>query len=283
MGTRSIGSTVSVVLLAGSLSAVVVAQEEVVAERVEGSGDSAVTGNLGVTSNYIWRGASQTSDAPAVQGGIDYGHGSGFYIGAWASNVNFGDSSDIIEDPDTGDLSIETSSGAQYELDSYIGWGGDLTENVALDLGYVYYHYGQIESGSDFGEIYANVGLWWFDVGAYYTTNSQIDDSDANADDSQGFVTGDISYYGAFNIDLAQSWSLGLTIGQYDFTNDGNVGVNGDRADLSYTYGQIDLTKSGGRYGDFTLSVSQAGEQANSGNDNPRVFVTWTKGWYQRK
>jgi len=47
-----------------------------------------VTGNLGLTSDYRFRGISQTQNAPAVQGGIDYTHSSGFYVGNWNSSVS---------------------------------------------------------------------------------------------------------------------------------------------------------------------------------------------------
>ena len=48
-----------------------------------------ITGNATVTNNYLWRGLTQTSNNAAVQGGIDYAHDSGFYIGTWVSNVNY--------------------------------------------------------------------------------------------------------------------------------------------------------------------------------------------------
>lgn len=266
---KTLRLAIGTALCAGGLATAVQAQEE------QESADSAFTANIGVTSNYVWRGASQTLNGPAVQGGVDYGDGSGFYIGTWMSNVNFGDSVELTDEDEDGVSDGGTvESGFDYELDGYIGWGGDLAENVGLDLGYVYYHYGQLESGYDFGEVYANVSLWWFNVGAYYTTNSQIDGNDFEKDTSK-FVSGDIFYYGAFAFDFAQSWSLGLTVGQYDFNNDSSANP------LSYTYGQIDLSKSAGRYGDFTLSVSQAGEEAD-GNDNTKVFVTWSKGWYSK-
>ena len=47
-----------------------------------------VTGNLGLTSDYRFRGVSQSQNAPAVQGGVDYAHSSGFYIGNWNSSVS---------------------------------------------------------------------------------------------------------------------------------------------------------------------------------------------------
>ena len=51
---------------------------------------SAVSANVSFTSDYIWRGMTQ-SDGPAIQGGFDYANDSGFYAGIWGSNVNFND------------------------------------------------------------------------------------------------------------------------------------------------------------------------------------------------
>ena len=46
--------------------------------------------NASMTNNYIWRGLTQSENEAAVQGGIDYAGDSGFYMGTWASNVNYG-------------------------------------------------------------------------------------------------------------------------------------------------------------------------------------------------
>ncbi len=64
--------------------------------------------NVSVTNNYIWRGLTQSENEAAVQGGIDYASDSGFYIGTWASNVNYGG----------GDT-------FSYEHDIYAGYGFD--------------------------------------------------------------------------------------------------------------------------------------------------------------
>ena len=53
--------------------------------------DVAVTANIAVTSDYVFRGFSQTNEDVAFQGGVDLTAGS-FYVGGWASNVDFGDS-----------------------------------------------------------------------------------------------------------------------------------------------------------------------------------------------
>ena len=87
------------------------------ASAVEG-----LSANVGLTSNYLWRGVSQTDDGAAISGGIDYAADSGFYVGTWASNVDFGDD-------------------ASYELDFYAGFSGELPDGFGYDVGYIYYAY----------------------------------------------------------------------------------------------------------------------------------------------
>ena len=55
-----------------------------------GVAQAELSANLGVQSNYYFRGITQTDDKAAVSGGIDYAHDSGFYLGTWLSNVDFG-------------------------------------------------------------------------------------------------------------------------------------------------------------------------------------------------
>jgi len=80
-------------------------------------------GNAGLVSDYRFRGFTQTGYAPAFQGGFDFTHRSGFYLGNWNSNVEQG-----------------LYNGASLEMDFYGGYrfsAGDL----GLDLGYLYYAY----------------------------------------------------------------------------------------------------------------------------------------------
>jgi len=51
--------------------------------------DWTFTGNVGLYSQYVFRGISQTNEKPALQGGFDLGHKSGFYVGTWASNISW--------------------------------------------------------------------------------------------------------------------------------------------------------------------------------------------------
>ncbi|MCB1790064.1 MAG: TorF family putative porin [Gammaproteobacteria bacterium] len=82
-----------------------------------------ISGNVALTSNYIFRGVSQNDNSWAIQGGFDYAHDSGLYAGVWASNVddNF-------------------FSGSSIEIDTYLGWSGDVGP-VSLDVGYLHYFY----------------------------------------------------------------------------------------------------------------------------------------------
>lgn len=77
--------------------------------------------NVGVTSDYVFRGVSQTQEDPAVQGGIDATYGIG-YAGVWASNVDFG-----ANDPSA-------------EIDFYAGVRPTVAD-TSLDLGVLYYSY----------------------------------------------------------------------------------------------------------------------------------------------
>lgn len=234
-----------------------------------------LSANIGVTSNYVWRGATQTQNGPAIQGGVDWEGESGLYLGTWVSNVNFGN---VIEPgDDVNDISLlSVRSGSEYEADFYIGWGFDFNEYVALDLGYVYYYYGLNGSGSDFGEVYASASFLWFEVGVNYTVNDQADGTTEDGrpvDEVAPFVAGDFHFYGAAAFEIVESWTLGLTIGQYNFTNDGAF----MDADYDYGYYQVDLTKSAAEFGDVTLSVSQTDNVNADGNDNAKVFVSWVK------
>ena len=51
--------------------------------------DWTFTGNVGLYSQYVFRGISQSRLHPALQGGVDYSHKSGFYVGTWASNISW--------------------------------------------------------------------------------------------------------------------------------------------------------------------------------------------------
>jgi hypothetical protein len=87
-----------------------------------------------IASDYRFRGISQTYRGPAIQGGIDYAHDSGFYVGNWNSNVS----------------SLVYSGGAGIEMDFYGGWKKAFGD-FGLDVGFIYYYYPNAEWNSNVG------------------------------------------------------------------------------------------------------------------------------------
>lgn len=84
----------------------------------EGDAAWSFGGEVVAASDYVWRGVSQTMEDPALQLEAALEHSSGFYVGAFASNVDFGDPHDGID----------------YELETYVGWSGALGEATELDV-----------------------------------------------------------------------------------------------------------------------------------------------------
>jgi uncharacterized protein (TIGR02001 family) len=198
-----------------------------------------VEGNIGVTSNYVFRGVSQTGDDPAVQGGLDYAHDSGLYVGTWTSNVNFAGGT---------------------ELDVYGGYSGS-AEEFGYDLGVIGYLYPEADGDANFAEVYLGLSYDMLSAGVAYTFTSEIDNG--------AFSDGDIYVYGSGGFDLADDFSVGLTVGYYAFDS---------ASGSDYVHGQLDLTKSTADYGDFTFSVSLA-DESDLATDDPLFFVSWGTGF----
>ena len=87
-----------------------------------------LTGNLGLFSQYVFRGLTQTNKEPALQGGFDYAHASGFYLGTWGSNISW------LRDGGA------YRAGGSLELDFYGGYKMTFGD-FGLDVGTLYYWY----------------------------------------------------------------------------------------------------------------------------------------------
>jgi len=88
-----------------------------------------VSYNVGLYSQYNFRGLTQTSEKPAIQGGVDFTHASGFYLGSWASNISW------LEDAATASAGGNSSGyrNSSLELDVYGGYRNTIG---ATGLGY---------------------------------------------------------------------------------------------------------------------------------------------------
>lgn len=146
------------------------------------------TGNVTLASDYLFRGQSQTDNNPTIQGGFDYAHESGLYVGTWASNISF-----------AGGL----------ELDWYGGFTGEYN-GFTYDLTGVYYQYPSSGdgNGADYWEVGPSVSYTFggdfeptLGVGFMYS-----DDFSYNSGESWWT-------YADFNVVLPNDFGLGLHIG----------------------------------------------------------------------
>jgi uncharacterized protein (TIGR02001 family) len=171
----------------------------------------AVTANVGFVTDYLYRGISQTGGKPAIQGGFDYAHASGFYAGAWGSNISW--ISDV-----NGVYGPRNASTASLELDTYFGFKNSFATDFSYDVGFLRYNYpGVYAPGvtkADTNEIYGLIGWKW--LTAKYSR-------------SLGDTFGVSSASGTSYIDLSGSYTvegpgvtLGAHYGKQDFKGTGN-------------------------------------------------------------
>lgn len=141
----SFRGTLAASITALSLGVAAPAMAQSADQAEESTEDSAytVSANVALTTDYRFRGVSLSGGDPAIQGGLDVGHESGFYVGVWASSIEGGDAY------------------GEMEFDIYGGWSGDVAEGVTVDVGLLYYAYPAEELGldTDYWEPYASVGF----------------------------------------------------------------------------------------------------------------------------
>lgn len=190
-----------------------------------------LTGNLTLVSDYRFRGISQTLGGPAVQGGLDYTHRSGLYLGNWNSNVS----------------GVSFPDGASLEMDFYGGWRGEVGAGLTLDVGGLYYLYPGTRitgvDGSrerlDNGEVY--LGLSWGPLTAkvqrsltdYFglatnTTNFYVVPA------ANGSSRGTMVYSLAFSQEVAPALSVSAALGQTRFARYGALDYTDYRVGATY-------------------------------------------------
>jgi uncharacterized protein (TIGR02001 family) len=203
--------------------------------------DFTFTGNVGLFSQYVFRGISQTNEKPAVQGGFDLGHKSGFYVGTWASNVSW-----------LSDGNPDVS--ASVEWDFYGGFKLPLPMDFSADFGVLYYWYpGTYPEGytkPNTTELYAALTWKWFTAKYSYAVS-----------DTFGFPESDGSDY----------WELNATYDIVEKVNDaigkvtifGHVGKQKFKNNGFYDYGDWKVGISTEVYG-VTLGIFGTGTDAES-------------------
>jgi uncharacterized protein (TIGR02001 family) len=233
---------------------------------------SPITANVTLVNDYRFRGISQTNYQPAIQGGFDYAHDSGLYIGNWNSTINW------ISNTTSGYATPSVS--APLEMNFYGGYKKDLiAPGFATDLGVLQYFYPQ--KGS-------------------YPAGSMLNPNTTEIYLAQNYTFGALSGFGKINYGLTNifgipnssgSYYLDLTsnfdTGIWGLTVNGHIGyqyVAGQPAtpsgwsastpnNISYTDWKLGLTKDFG--GGLSLSAAYV-----STNANASWWNTWTANSY---
>jgi uncharacterized protein (TIGR02001 family) len=179
-----------------------------------------------LVSDYRFRGISQTGEDAAIQGGFDASFEPGFYIGTWASSVDFGDVTD------------GSGSYGTMEIDYYTGWAGPVGDtDFGIDVGYYYYQYpgDTVDPKGDYQEF--NITGSWKDLSLGVTYS---DDFYAE--------TGEYWYYaGDYSLGFAENFALGLHAGYNKFEDEGFFSTDEDEytdysVSLTYTFKGVDLS-----------------------------------------
>ena len=203
-------------------------------------GQFSTSASVAMSSDYVWRGYSQTDNEPAISGSFDLGHSSGLYAGTWASNVDFGD---------------ETS----MEIDIYAGFASEIGDTgISYDVGILRYIYP--DEDYDWNEVYLSLGFGPFSVSVAHS-------GDVYGSDENG------TYYSAgFDYDLPMNIALSTGIGYYDYDDD----VFGASEDSATDY-RIGLSTELVGFGwDLTYTDSESdGEDLYGGNiaDGRLIFT----------
>ncbi|AMX01313.1 TorF family putative porin [Microbulbifer thermotolerans] len=185
--------------------------------------EASFSANLGVVSDYKFRGISQTDGSPALQGGIDLEFDNGFYLGTWASQVDFAYGEDETD----------------YEHDFYGGYAGEISETVSYDIGYAYYAYHGSDWDEDYQEFFGSLSISDLTLGFVYS-------------DDYWAGTGTFYYpYAEYSFALPADVSLDFHLGVNLFDEEGFLYEADSYIDYSVTVAK--------EFGGLSLSASLVG------------------------
>jgi len=210
-----------------ALSVPTISMAEEAAPAAAPASPHTVTYNVGLYSQYIFRGLTQTREDPALQGGVDYAHSSGFYAGAWGSNISW------------------LTDGAYYkssslELDVYGGFANTIGDTgISYNVGLLQYIYPGSRKPTiktaETTEIYGSLSYGWL--------NGKV--SAVVSDGAFGYDNADGTTYTELNLNAPLPFGKGYTavahVGYQDFTGTSGTVSN---SDFDYTDWKLGLTKA---------------------------------------
>lgn len=207
--------------------------------------DSPFTANIGLVSDYAYRGFSQTDERPALQGGFDYAHESGLYAGVWGSNVSW------LSD---GNSDVSNS----LELDLYGGYKGTVGA-IGYDVGLLQYYYpgSYPKPYNSPNTLEGYLGLSWEFLSFKY---------------SYAFT----DLFGYDNSDGSQYYDLGAAVDiGYGVTLAAHVGYNDIKGQDDYTDWKLGLSKE---YGGFNFGLHYVDTDVNNSDlADERVILSVSK------
>jgi uncharacterized protein (TIGR02001 family) len=228
--------------------------------------DYSLSANVGVVSDYRFRGIAQTSKKPAIQGGLDFSHASGFYAGTFLSTVKW-----------VKDFNGATKGG--YEWDLYGGFKKEVFDGLTLDIGLIRYGYPGNNSGDagtpGFGLVgNADTNEWY--VGAGYKMFT------LKYNRTMGNLLGILNSSGSGYLDLSAGFDLGN-----GFTVTPHIGHQTVKNWSVASYTDYSLTAAKDFGNGFAASIAYVGSNAKKafytdfngkyiGNDTVVVGVKYT-------
>ena len=171
-----------------------------------------ISGNVGATTDYIWRGNTQASGDSSLSGGLDVDFGNGFAAGTWV-----------------GSLGASADDSANYELDIYASYSTEIS-GFPLEVGYISYLYpGAADSTLDFADVYVSTEIAGVGISYYMLASAEDDAVDA---DEGTYLSFD------YGFDLTDDLSVTLHYGMEDFSNsdsDEDTSISISKGDMTFT------------------------------------------------
>lgn len=219
--------------------------------------DSAVSANVTMASEYIYRGIAQTKGNPAIQGGFDYDAGNGFYVGTWGSNISWLD---------------DGGASASMEWDVYGGYKGSINSDLGYDVGILTYNYPGDNLPTGAGdpntvEIYGALSYKWFTAKYSVTTGSLFGWTKSGDPNAKTSGSGYLDLSGSY--DMGNGLSLGAHVGHQS--------VSGN-SDASYSDYNVSVSKDIAKVGTIGLTLSGTDAKDDCAAGEPYCFAGYSAG-----
>lgn len=199
--------------------------------------DYTLSANVGIVSQYIYRGLTQSSRNPAIQGGFDFSHKSGFYLGTWGSSISW-----VSDNYGKGGFTVSGEApSAGMEWDFYGGYKNSIGD-IGYDVGALQYYYpgnypslvaGVVKPNTT--EIYGALSYKWLSGKASYVVSNGL----FGVDDARGSYYLDLSA----NYPIADTWTINAHVGYQKYTGTACTGCVSNDDLFTYADWKLGISK----------------------------------------